>query len=1250
MKNRFWLVCLCLSLCCKINGQNITGTSILINRLFDVSPESFNALDVVHPWVSSAVLSNGKVAFVYQNYQAGISDAKLGLYDTDGTIEWTATIDHGVTDYGVKMEIDGNDNIYLVGASKAVEGDWDMFIEKYQNNGTLLYSTLYDNGDNLDEIPADLYVESGGSVLVTGLCQSDDGTNGINDDAFVAKFSNTLGNQWFEEYDEAAYSDVSVGMEVVGGSIFLAINSYSNATDRQRCLVKYDQSTGAFQNEVREASAGREYLTDISTFGNSIVTTGRKKVGSEYSGVLTSYAQSNLVQNWSTNFSGLGYGCKGMKLAVEGDYISWSCEAFDHKSEKMLFNHLVDNTGTSLIANRIEDRALDGITEIRAIEKLGSNFAYLIERGSISGGTTSYILFYDYGMKSIKKFVLGSNFSPANMHVSGSKISVAGYTIDPEDVNNVQGSCQLLSTYEFEWSTDFDTTNNRDSTEYLPNMLLVRFLPEVLNISRIDNQDFEYGSFYEFADTSVGDDFEDTTGLDLDSLILFQAHPGWKSTDTVDTNQYGRQFRLHDYYSELLMKLPNSVDIHALMDDMYNITNGFADFQLIYFGSPTHSMEPNDGYRWNDWQFSLHSNTNSSNWKTEFGEPGANIRILDAWKFSTGSSKVKVGVMEKRMAQFNHDDFTYGGNSIDYSAFKGGGSFDYVSASWIPMEDASEHYFSPHATQTAGVIGALRNNKKGVAGIAGGTGSGLDGVSLYSYPAAPLWVKKGKDTLKSDIFSDGLHILNNSWGSASNSYDYEGGNSYLDLYKSGVTIISARANEGDDRYSTPGTTLPDMTICVGALGRDGLYYKPSNTHSQNSSIYSSFGKGLDIMAPGARDAVHSTSASTYEYSPPTGGKYHAVDFTETDNYAAHPMTSGAAPHVSGVAALLVDYKFDHTNNINTLFPEDIEKLLELGAIDIRAGEDESDEINADKPFGTPSDELRPLPKDGYDDLTGWGRLDATNVMEHIKKIDYDIIHLDNTDNFEDVTVTTQKVATDVLLYMENNYKLPNILSYIYKCDVYEVEVEIDFSNILSNSYSNYSIFQLARYTEGGAWPIHSYTNLLIREHSDLKNRGSFVNYVCKRYTYAERVSMSKVNNTITLKGYVYHLKERGNTASNLSAYEQWFPFKAANASSEVEFGFSVHLVKDGVGIDREVKLDLSVYPNPFSDRVNIELPENRDGLLLTLYDMMGREMYTKEVDQGIVSYSLDLSTLPKGAYTLKVGNGTKLNSVSLIKR
>ena len=1231
MKNRFWLVCLCLVLCCKINGQNISGTLLLTNRLFDVTPESFNALDVSYPWVHSVVLSTGKVAFVYQNYQAGVSDAKLCLYDKDGIVEWTTTIDHGVTDYGVKMEIDGSDNIYLIGASKATEGDWDMFIEKYQSNGTLLYSILYDNGDNLDEIPVDLHVEAGGSVLVTGLCQSDDGTNGVNDDAFVARFSNTLSNQWFEEYDEAAYSDVSVGMEVAGGSIFLAVNSYSNATDRQRCLVKYDQSTGAFQNEVRETGAGREYLTDIATFGNNIVTTGRKKVGSDYSGVLTSYTQTNLVQNWSTNFSGLDYGCRGMKLAVEGDYISWSCEAFDHKNEKMLFNHLVDDAGTLLISNRIEDRALDGITEIRAIEKLGNNFAYLIERGSITGGTTSYVLFYDYGMKSIKKFVLGSDFSPANMHVNGSKISVAGYTIDPEDVNNVQGSCQLISTYEFETDTKIDTTGG-DTSEYLSNLLLLHLKPEVLNLSQIDNPDFEFGSFYEFADTSVGDDFEDTTGLDLDSLVLFKAYPGYSSSDTLDTNQYGRQFRLYDYYSVVKMWVPASVDVKTLMADMQNINNGIRNYELVQVPRTTHSMEPDDGYWWDEYQFSLHSNTSSNRWQAQFAN--ANIRILDAWKLSTGSSAVKVGVLEAGLIQFNHDDFTTVKNSIDYSVVKGG-----LMNGNVALEDAASYNFSTHSTQTAGVIGAIRDNGKGVAGIACGTGANLDGVSLYS---------GGGGSSEWNLYDEfGVHVINNSWigGSPSTTHLEEG----LDLYLAGVVRVSSRGNNGNDKVTNPSGIFPEFSISVGALGKDGKYYKPANSHSSNTE-YSGYGSGIDVMAPGALDASMSTSG-TYKKVTIDSKERTVVDFDVTDKYLGHPKTSGATPHVTGVVAMLIDYKYDHTNNINTLFPEDIERLLELGTIDIM--NDLDVDVNADHiANNTPESKRRPLPTSGYDELTGWGKLDATYVMRHIEAPYYDIIHLSDQDNFEDVSITVgnSPIAADVITRMDNEYAPPNIHSF-YKCDIYEVTVSVDFSNIIDNQYGDYSMFQLASYPEGGVWPLASYTNLLARERQENYKSGQKANYVSKKFPYLERTAVSKVNNTVTFVGYIYHLKEyAANSPTNFSAHNKWYPFNKTNASSKVEFGFSVHLVKDGVGVDQASRLEFSAYPNPFNSELNLQFAENNTGFRVQITDIAGREVYTSTVQEGMVKCSLDLTDLPKGAYMLRLSNGQRIGSQALIKQ
>ena len=76
-----------------------------------------------------------------------------------------------------------------------------------------------------------------------------------------------------------------------------------------------------------------------------------------------------------------------------------------------------------------------------------------------------------------------------------------------------------------------------------------------------------------------------------------------------------------------------------------------------------------------------------------------------------------------------------------------------------------------------------------------------------------------------------------------------------------------------------------------------------------------------------------------------------------------------------------------------------------------------------------------------------------------------------------------------------------------------------------------------------------------------------------------------------------------------------------------------------ISIEQEKKTDeqrnFEVYPNPANDWVTIVLPESDELLVLNIFDLTGREVFTKTVNQALFIWD-----------TALVGNGTYLITVS----
>ncbi|MBS1760352.1 MAG: S8 family peptidase [Bacteroidetes bacterium] len=189
-----------------------------------------------------------------------------------------------------------------------------------------------------------------------------------------------------------------------------------------------------------------------------------------------------------------------------------------------------------------------------------------------------------------------------------------------------------------------------------------------------------------------------------------------------------------------------------------------------------------------------------------------------------------------------------------------------------------------HGTHVSGIIGAARNNGKGMDGVA-------DNVKIMMVRAVPDGDEHDKDIALAIRYAvdNGARVINMSFGK---SYSPE--KKWVDdavkyAESKGVLLVHAAGNDGknlDTSYNYPTPVLLDGTrpnnwITVGASG-------PLNTKSEPlAASFSNYGKKeVDVFAPGVK--IYATV--------PGGNKYQNLQ-----------GTSMASPVVAGVAAFIMEY-------------------------------------------------------------------------------------------------------------------------------------------------------------------------------------------------------------------------------------------------------------------------------------------------------------------------------------------------------
>jgi len=364
------------------------------------------------------------------------------------------------------------------------------------------------------------------------------------------------------------------------------------------------------------------------------------------------------------------------------------------------------------------------------------------------------------------------------------------------------------------------------------------------------------------------------------------------------------------------------------------------------------------------------------------------IKAPDAWELSTGAGIV-VAVVDSG-CDVRHPDLSENirinageipDNGIDDD---GSGFVDDVNGWDFAYDNNDVQDVSGHGTHVAGTIAAAANNGIGIAGVA---------------PHARIMVVKGirdEGVGESDVLArsiayavrNGARVINMSWGGSGESQTIT--DAFILADSLSVTLVAAAGNNGREASSY----FPANSRYVITAG--------ASDHNDNRATFSNWNHSMDVIAPGG-DSPDSSATQVFcnilsLRSSTMATTAENAMFILGNDYLRAYGTSMSAPHVSGLAALLLE-KFPAAT------PEEVRQLIRRSADDV------------------PGSQAFP----GWDTMTGYGRINALNAVTSTAvgsaRIYSPVPRTTTSDTVMPVTITA--AARDfrqyVLEYGENDY-------------------------------------------------------------------------------------------------------------------------------------------------------------------------------------------------------------------------------------
>ncbi|MCB0835378.1 MAG: S8 family serine peptidase [Bacteroidetes bacterium] len=1083
--------------------------------------QAFGNPDTNFAWNYSKIDPSGNLVTIGNTLVSGEgSNLYLSVRNPNGTLVWETDYNHTGTsyDYGVGLTFDASGNIYVCGTTMAAPDSMDTadyLIAKYDSSGVQQWVKTYDGTGQGEDIATAITVASNGNVFVTGSSWG----SGTDFDFATIRYTTQGVHQWTRRFDRQNHEDRAVWTTTDGNNYCYVTGASGTDTSNWDMAVLVYATNGTKVGEEIYANAGSAYdrplALTVDQSGNGYITGTTSTDGIDYD-ITTLKLDNNFDLEWVETYDEAGFVDQANSITLDDSGNVYIAGFVTLTSGRSLTIMKYDNDGNLLWKKKMgtgsqtqgQKLLVDAKGELVVTgERISSTGKNAITMGFSKEG--DYHWYEEYPSQSLVSQSSTQLTSDAQGRSYVTTLTRQGITHEYTSLR-----------YDHYEQAEEYVTNSAGAPVYPERQLVVQFDQSAVDPAGVDKLAIRFASPDFFLTSQATTDFYSKVPTDLGPYTFIRIFNQLTTSDSLSITRQGDTIPVPHFWAAFCVEVPEGVDIFDVKDSLETL------FPLVHYAHPNYFIEPLSSP--NDSLYYLQKSLKD----TSANE--ADINIEPAWEIETGKPWIKVGVFDTGL-DWRHPDFGFDGVDSSSSVMVDG--WDFLSNGPIKLMPHPEPMINPyptHGTRVAGIIGAIRNNHIGVAGVAGGDDSiNQRGVSLYGLriiqgdnllihnritSALDAIFGTAKDEPAKD-YQYGLHIMNHSWGVTDDSTAQEQEDIQMlrevvrFANRSGVILLVARGNSSDDYPNYPAVYDDDWIINVGGSNEFGHY-----------DFHASYGLGVDLVAPWTSLLIHTTD---------TGGVYNSFN-----------GTSAATPHVSGVVGLFLSYLNDTTPGGFRCAQEDVEFILQKTARDI---------------ITYPADS-------GYDDHTGFGLLDAGAAFDLIKKPDNEILHFDS----RSVTKTVTKIDSNIQVNFLESYKPKDSPAHVQKgthtVDVYKIEATV-YHNIPTSKTILYS---WVRPSASTLFPLYDGNGDLLPHHKvtitdTTQNSATLVGYV---YQLLDSTG-AFVPNVISKGSHAYSLLISNMSVNTDPSFEnlnyQLFPNPAQDYQTLKLY------------LDKKARLDVEIY-------------------------------------------------------------------------